>query len=106
MSKDKYDTHIVRSSQGSIEEFFDSLIWKDIKGLREDGITALHVELETETIDHNQSMFIRGKIKCLRDFINLETELLDAKKLQDEVAALEAAEKENENGNRQTQNQD
>lgn len=96
MSKDKYDTHIITSSQGVIEEFFASSIWRDIKGLREDGIKELQINLEDESVGIEYTMFIRGKVASLREFINLEEELLKSKVLQDEEqAASEAAEEEN-----------
>ena len=95
MSKDEFETHIIRSSQAVIRDFFDSVIWRDIKGLREDAIKELQVNLEDIKIGIEYTMFIRGKIAGLREFVNLEDELLESKKLQDEVEAALEAEEEN-----------
>ena len=94
MSRDKYDNPRVRSSIASIEEFFErSAIWQDIKDFGFSAIEDLHIRIEKPTTSYEDTLIIRGEIMRVRDFLALESDLLETKKLQDESDALEAEEK-------------
>lgn len=98
MSKDNYENYKIKSSEESINEFFKkSTIWKDIKGLALDGIEDLRTNLEDIKRTNDESLVIRGMILKTRNLVDLQTEMLQTKQVQDETAALEAAQEEKEN---------
>lgn len=100
MSKDSYNNHIIKSDYSRIEEFFDSLIWRDLKGLIEADIEDNRDKLEDPLINEVGTAVLRGAIAQSRGFLELKDDMLEVKEVQAEVAASEAAEKEKEDGNR------
>lgn len=93
MSKDKYNNYIIRSTQNVIEEFFGSIMWKDIAGLIEADIEDNRDQLENPLLNEVATTLLRGAILQSKGLLELPNDMLQVKEVQDE-AALEAAEEE------------